>query len=107
MTDEPDRPSAGPESKEEDGTVRAQYDWASTPPPIAVVKTLAVALNREERALEPLYESVDPDALDALLQSNGPSATPSDLTVRFTVADQQITVHSGGDVIVRADSLER
>ena len=56
------------------GTVRAQYERASTPPPIAVIETIAIALDRKETALELLYESVDPDALDALLQSNGSSA---------------------------------
>ena len=76
-------------------------------PPKAVIETVAVALDRETTALEPLYESVDPDALDALLRSNGPSATPDDLTVTFTVADRQVTIHSSGDVIVRADPLER
>ena len=60
------------------GTVRAQYEWASMPPSIAVVETIAVALDRKETAFEPMYESVDPDALDALLQSNGSSATPDD-----------------------------
>ena len=106
MTKESERPSAGTESARV-GAVRAQYDWASTPPPVAVIKTMVVALDREITALEPLYESVDPDALDALLRSNSSSSTPDDLTVRFTVADRQITVHSNGDVIVQADSPER
>jgi hypothetical protein len=74
---------------------------------MAVVQTLAVALNREETGLEPLYEFVDPDALDALLQSDSSLAIPGDVTVQFTAADRQITVHSSGDVIVRADPLER
>ena len=106
MTKKSERPSAGTESARV-GAVRAQYDWASTPPPVAVIKTMVVALDREITALEPLYESVDPDALDALLRSNGSSATPGELTVTLTVADRQVTVHSSGDVIVRMDSFER
>ena len=109
MSDESERPSAGTgwgEGRPE-GTVRAQYEWASTPPPIAVIETVAVALDRTEIALEPLYESVDPDALDALLQSQGSSATPDDLSVTFTVADRQVTVHGSGEVVVRADSPGR
>ena len=80
MTDKSKRPSDGSDSGGGvvRGTVRAQYEWASTPPPIAVIKTVAIALDRKETALELLYESVDPDALDALLQSNGSSATPDD-----------------------------
>ena len=108
MTDEPERPSGGTESAGgADGTVRAQYDWASTSPPMAVVEAVAVALDRETTSLEPLYESVDPDALDALLHSNGSSATPRDLTVTFTVADRQVTVHGSGEVVVRPDSPGR
>jgi len=107
MTDESGRPSFGMESDGADGTVRAQYDWESTPPSIAVVRTIAVALGCEPTALEPLYESVDPDALDRLLQPSGSSAAPGDLTVTFAVADRQVTVRSSGDVIVRADSLEQ
>ena len=104
MTDEPERLSAGAESMgRADGTVRAQYEWASTPPPIAVVETIAVALDREPTALEPLYESVDLDALDALLEAKDSSATPGDLTVTFTVADREATVHGSGEVVVRAD----
>jgi len=107
MTDESERPSDGSDSGGVRGTVRAQYEWASTPPPIAVIETVAVALDRKETAFGPLYESVDPDALDALLQSNGSSATPGELTVTLTVADRQVTVHGSGEVVVRADSPGR
>ena len=106
MTNESDRTFDGTESSGADGTVRARYEWASTPPQIAVIETIAVALDRETTALEPLYEFVDPDALDALLRSNDSSATPNDITVTFSVADRQVTVHSSGDVIVRMDSFE-
>jgi len=107
MTDDSERPSAGMRSSGADGTVRAQFEWASTPPPIAVIETVAVALDREATAFGTLYESVDPDALDALLRSNGSSATPDDLSVTFTVADRQVTVHGSGEVVVRPDSPGR
>ena len=108
MTEKSERPSDGSDSGGGGrGTVHARYDWAVTPPPIAVIETIAVALDRETEAFGPLYESVDPDALDVLLRSNASSAAPNDLTVRFTVADRQITVHSSGDVVVPADPLER
>ena len=107
MTDESGRPSAGSDSRVGTGTVRARYDWAATPPPMAVIETVAVALDRKETAFEPLYESVDPDALDALLQSNGSSATAGEVTVRFTLAGRQVPVHGSGEVVVRADSPGR
>lgn len=108
MTDESERTSDGTESNGTDGIVRAQYDWASTPPSTAVIETIAVALNRDELTLEPLYESVDPDALDALLRSNGaPSEDANTVTVSFIFADRQVTVQGSGDVIVRLNSTER
>ena len=107
MIDEPERPSGGSRSNGTDETIRAQYDWASTPPTTAVLRTIAVALDRETTSLEPLYESIDPDALNEFLQSKGSSVTPSDLIVTFTVADRQVTVYGSGEVVVRADSLGR
>jgi len=98
--------SKGDEPNGEDDTIRAQFEWASTAPSTAVVKTVAIALNREPTTIEPLYRSIDPDALDALLRPDGSPASSNDVTVSFVVADRQVTVHSRGDVVVRADSLE-
>ena len=107
MSDTSERASGGDEHDGEDETIRAQYEWASTAPSTAVIETVAIALDREPTTIEPLYESIDPDALDALLRSNGSPATANDVTVSFVVADRQVTVHSRGDVVVRAHSLEQ
>ena len=74
---------------------------------MAVVETVAVARGLETTALEPLYESADPDALDALLEARDSSATPGELTVTFTAADRQVTVRGSGEVVVHADSPRR
>jgi len=106
MSNPSERGFEGDEHDGEDETIRAQYEWASTAPSTAVIETVAIALDREPTTIEPLYESIDPDALDALLQPNGSPATTNDVTVSFVVADRQVTVHSRGDVVVRGDSLE-
>ena len=106
MSDGSERSFDSDEPKGEAETVRAQFEWASTAPSMAVIETVAIALDREPTTIEPLYESIDPDALDALLRSNGSSAAANGVTVSFVVADRQVTVHSRGDVVVRADSLE-
>lgn len=106
MSDESERSFDGDESSGEDETVRAQFEWASTAPSMAVIETVAIALDCEPTTIAPLYESIDPDALDALLRQNGSLATANDVTVSFVVADRQVTVHSRGDVVVRSDSLE-
>lgn len=107
MTDESERSSAD----EQDVTtepVRAQYEWSSTAPSTAVIETVAAAVNREPTNLEPLYESLDSDSLDTLLRSTGCASEDAEtVTVSFSFADRQVTVHSRGDVIVRANSDER
>ena len=106
MSDEPERSFDRDEPKRKDEAIRAQFEWASTAPSTAVVKTVAIALNREPTTIKSLYRSIDPDALDALLRPDGSPASSNDVTVSFVVADRQVTVHSRGDVVVRADSLE-
>jgi hypothetical protein len=93
-SDEPDTPSG------KNGAIRGEYDWTSTAPSTAVIETVAIACNRKPTRLEPLYEAVDPDALDALVRSSGDSPV-ADGTVTFEVADKSVTVHSGGTVVVR------
>ena len=107
MTDESERP---PEEQSDvtDRPVCARYEWSSTSPSTAVIETVAIAVNREPTALEPLYESLDSDALDTLLRSTGSTSKDAGtVTISFKYAGQQVTVHSRGDVIVRASSAER
>lgn len=107
MTDESER-SSEEEIDGANGAVHAQYEWSSTSPSTAVIETVAIAVNREPTTVEPLYESVDPDALDALVQSNSSLSENSDtVTVSFTFADQQVTVHGTGEVIVRPAECDR
>lgn len=90
---------------EEPRRVRARYDWSSTRPSTAVLKTVAIAADCEEVDLEPLYGRLDPDALDALVQSS-PPAPNGETTVSFRFADHWIAVHSTGEVTVRKTRRE-
>lgn len=45
---------------------------------------------------QPLYDAIDPDALDQLFTN------ASDGHVVFTIADHEVTVTADGDVVVRA-----
>ena len=98
MTNRPDE-SDTPSGK--DGAIRMEYDWTATTPSVAVIETVAVARNREPTRLEPLYEAVDPDALDALIRSIGDSPVADGATVVFEVTDKSVTVHGDGAVVVR------
>lgn len=107
MTDESRRSPAGEEAGAASGAVRSQYDWSSTPPSVAVAETVAVAVDREPTAIEPLYESVDPDALDALVRSNEEPSAADTVAVSFDVAGRRVTVHGTGEVVVRTGGLNR
>lgn len=98
--------TGGNNSSGSSGTVHAHYEWSETAPSIAVVETVAAAVDRDVTAIGPLYESVDPDALDALVQSDEPTKT-GETTVSFTVADRAVTVHSRGEVVVGATATNR
>ena len=94
QSEEGDAPSAN------DGAIRAEYDWTDTPASTAVVETVAAACDCEPTELDPLYEVVDPDALNAVV-SSGDGPVAGGTTVTFEVADRSVTVHDGGAVVVR------
>lgn len=83
------------------GTIRTEFDWSVETPTTAVVETVAVAASREPVALEPLYETVDPDALDTLVRSREKNSTDGGVAVTFAFDGYEITVHSDGTVVVR------
>lgn len=54
----------------------------------------------EASTLPPLHEVVDPDALDALVESTGPAVTAGDVAVSFRYAGHDVVVDGEGDVHV-------
>lgn len=84
-----------------DDAIRATFDWSSTAPSTGVVETLAIALDCAPTAMEPLYESVDPHALDTIVRSNGSGADGTPTTLTFVHAGRDIAVHGDGTVVVR------
>nr|WP_256562619.1 HalOD1 output domain-containing protein [Halomarina sp. BND7] len=82
-------------------TIYATYDWSVTSPSVAVIETVARARGREPMAMNPLHDSVDPDALDALFQSIPDGRSPTDVSLSVTYAGYEVTVRSTGDVIAR------
>lgn len=97
----------GQPSSNVDGVVRASYDWSERRPCSAIVETVAIAADREPTAIEPMYEAIDPDALDGLVRSNGAVSTGAsgspDGTVEltFAFAGHDVSVDSNGEVVVR------
>lgn len=84
--------------------LRVEYDWSATSASAAVVDAVTRATAEEHTTFGPLYESVDPDALDKLFEPG--EIGSDDTTLSFRFADRQITVQSCGAVVVRADGVE-
>jgi len=78
--------------------MRADFDWTDVTPSSAVIEVIAEATDQDPTALEPLYASVDPDALDRLVQRNGVGSNERMLSVSFSFAGYTVAVRSNGIV---------
>ncbi|ELZ46349.1 hypothetical protein C464_11058 [Halorubrum coriense DSM 10284] len=78
-----------------------RYDWSLTRPSDAVVEVVADQVNGSSTSFGPLYDRIDPDALDAIFRTDG-SDRPGDGTrVSFRLAERFVSVHATGEVVVR------
>lgn len=80
-----------------DGTAtgRSRYDPAGDATPSeSFVLALADFLDVDPITLDPLYETVSPDALDELVATGDPPGV--DGHVSFTYADCEVTIHASG-----------
>lgn len=93
MTDDDTQTSDG-----ETGVVRAAYDWRTISPSVAVVQTLAIALDSEPTTIEVLHDVVDADALDSLVTADADDG--SGPTVSFPIEGRSVTVDASGSVVV-------
>lgn len=60
----------------------------------AVIQTVAETTDTDPLELPPLYETIDPDALDALIEDMQAGS------ISFTYTGREITVHSDGTVTI-------
>lgn len=96
-TDGSDDTETGSEDEER---IRAEFDWSSWTPSEGVIETVANAANVDPTAIKPLYGSVEPDALDALVRLDGRDPKHG-VTVTFTHEGYEVQVRSDGVVTVR------
>lgn len=61
---------------------------------VRVVSEVAAAADADPLTMAPLYETVDPDALDKLVASDVQGH------VQFTYAGHEVTVHGDGAIVV-------
>ncbi len=78
-----------------------QYDEArNTSPTEAVIDAVAAASGIEPRALPPLYEAVDPDALDRLFCRGDAASGSSGTVLSFTANGWNVFVRDDGRIRV-------
>jgi hypothetical protein len=68
-------------------------------PTAEIVRTVAARENVDPVEIEqPLFEAIDPEALDALLQHDSEETTDSSIRVEFSYCGYDLLVTSSGDV---------
>lgn len=85
-------------SLRETGIYRAEYDQATTPASIAVIAAVSDAFDVNPVELEPLYDRLDPDALDGCIRAKDTTNGP--VHISFGFEEHEITVSSDGVVTV-------
>jgi hypothetical protein len=81
-------------------TYRARYDWTEERPSTAAVSVVAALSGEEPTEMAPLYEWIDPDALDRLFAAEGDDP-PESLEISFRYRTYDVTVRGDGVVAVR------
>lgn len=74
----------------------------SSSPSVAVVERVAALDDVDPTELEPLFETIDPEALDGLVESTTDSEE-SGLQVRFEYQGYEVTVTADGEVHTEAE----
>lgn len=101
MSDCPSPPATLGALPAEPGCYR--YDWSSMAPSTAAIASVAAAAGRAPTDIPPLSGRVDPDALDALLDPDGPTAAGGPVSISFPDASYEVTVTRGGDLSLEPD----
>jgi len=100
-----DSPTYDPET----GTYRAYHDWERDGTPSwSVVETVAAATGADPRSMRPLYEVVDPDALDRVVgQKSGSDRWSLDGCVTFRFEGCEVAVDTDGRTVVSPPDADR
>lgn len=97
MNDRNDAPNG--RSSDRGDAYRAHHDWTETTPSRAVIDALATVLECDPTDVGPLYDALDPDALDELLSRDADTG----IVVAFTVEGFRVRVGGDGELVVRPD----
>lgn len=86
-----------------DGELVCRFDWTEYESPgLAVVEAIADVTETEPTAIEPLYGTIDPDALEELLGSVATGKSSSHSVTQFEHLGFAVTLCSGGEGFLSA-----
>ena len=71
---------------------------STEPITVTIVEHIAAKKSIPAESLEPLYEAVDPDALERLVTAEESTATPMMGKIVFNYSGYEVTVTSDGNV---------
>lgn len=85
------------------------HNWKEDESPtLSVINTVAAVTGTPPVSLRPLYETIDPDALDALFESaSRPDRQSSQLSVSFRYEGCDVVVRWNGKLLVRLRDGQR
>lgn len=102
MTDEPPDPRDSQEYHSETETYRVEYAHGTDSPSTVLAEAVATMTGREPDQLDPLYEAVDPAALDALFRPTAKGGHRGDGEVSFVYHGYEVAVRSCGVIAVQS-----
>lgn len=71
-----------------------------------IVNSIAAVTGQRPETLEPLYETINPDALESLFRPVSPKAPRNTGSVTFTYERCEITVHAVGTIEIDTSHIE-
>ncbi|PGF16111.1 hypothetical protein CP556_08260 [Natrinema sp. CBA1119] len=89
-----------PAADDRAGTLVAEH--ANEPTTVALLRAIAAMEGVPEHDLDPLYETIDPAAMEQLMAHS--DRHDCDVTVEFTYEGYVVRVRNGGDVRIVAEA---
>lgn len=102
MTSPDDPPTPAVEYDPDSDAYYATFDPTDRSVNEAVVESVAAVLNREPLEIDPLYEYVDPDALEAMIDAAGQKRSPY-CSMSFRFEETDVTVGADGRIRIELD----
>ena len=73
---------------------------SSETPSLEIIEQIASLEETDPMALPPLYDAIDPEALDSLSQPSASDGARAGATVRFTYCGYDVCIGADGDIVV-------